>query len=334
MKAPIVLHRNGDIVPVRRDSDVVFISGRLDKETVRASTRRLYASKLAKVERLGYTLPLYDHDLVRFIEGLATNHTYSTIVGYVSAVKWYHHQHDLPTPDRYGLVKQSMKSLRKLKTEAGEQPTKAAPLVNDDLKLISDFYQKAPSARNDRNRIIIMLMYYAALRRQELVNLNIGDLWFSNRGVAITLRVTKNNKNHVFIGRNEDEPDLCVVSSLETFIAEFRADCEKDSPLFLSVHSSGRTFKNSRLTTNAVSDLVKYTMSQIGSQHADQYSGHSPRRGYVTDAVQLNENVIEISSNARMSVEVVKSYAEVSGSNVTDGIMHKMAEKRKTKTSN
>lgn len=326
---PLTHSQGEELIPVSVGSSVYITKGKLGKDKTRESTRKLYQSKLDKFERLGYTLPCFDNALINFIEDMATLNHFSTITGYVAAIKWYHRQNDLPTPDRFGLVKQALDELRRKKIEAGEQPHQATPMLNEDLQKISEYYSRKKGMLCIRNRAICMLMYYGSLRCSELVSIDVGRVRFDSRGMTITLPVSKNDKNIIRISRNKYEPELCAVDALEEFIRLHHVMSNRETPLFPSSHSSGRLKKGTRLPVNSVAELIRKAFYELGYEYVEDYSGHSPRRGYVTDAVHLNNNIIQIAAKARMSVGLVRRYAEVSTSHVSDDIMRKMARKRK-----
>lgn len=328
LPSPLSVSRdNRTYMPIAKGSDVMFRSGELHKDQVRHSTEDFYNTKIEKAKRLGLVFPCTEREVIEFVEELAYNYKYTTINGYVSAIKWYHADNDLPFPKATPLLDATMVGLRKKKIESGERVRQSEPFTYDDLKEACHYFDTHRSPIHRRNKVILMLMYYGSLRRSELAGMDFEDVVFKRHGCLIHLKVSKNNKNEVFIPRDVDNENLCPVACFEKFMTDYFSNYKGAVPIFRSCHSSGRSFKDCRITTNAISSMVKDTMEKLGHSNWNSYSGHAPRRGFVTDAVLENVNHVKIGKNARMSLSGVELYSQTNENETASEIMRRKSGK-------
>ena len=154
-----------------------------------------------------------------------------------------------------------------------------------------------------RNRAILLAGFGGALRRSEIVGLDVGDLEFvDGRGVVLTVRRSKTDQHGagaaVAIWRSDD-PDLCAPTALRRWL-EHRAARHADDPLFVGLRAGG-VMTATRLSDKAVVRLVKDTAEAVGDGDPGlmertfgnlavsvqrSYSGHSLRAGLATAAAE------------------------------------------------
>ena len=93
-----------------------------------------------------------------------------------------------------------------------------------------------------RNRAILLAGFGGALRRSEIVGLDVGDLEFvEGRGVVLTVRRSKTDQHGagqaVAVWRSDD-PDLCAPTALRRWL-EHRHARHSDDPLFVGLRAGG-----------------------------------------------------------------------------------------------
>lgn len=118
-----------------------------------------------------------------------------------------------------------------------------------------------------RDKAIVTVGFFGALRRSELVALNIEHVEFLEKGAVLRVVQSKTNLNavDVYLSRTKD-PSICPVLALQDWLA---ASEREDGPLFRAVLKGGKL--GNRLTGHAVSVIIK-------KHFGNEYSGHSCRR--------------------------------------------------------
>src|SRR5687767_5652050 len=167
-----------------------------------------------------------------------------------------------------------------------------------------------------RNRAILLAGFGGALRRSEIVALNIGDLKFvEGRGVVLTVRRSKTDQHGagqaVAIWRSDD-PDLCAPTALRRWL-EHRTARHADDPLFVGLRAGG-VMTTTRLSDKAVVRLVKDTAEAVGDGDPGlmertfgnlavsvqrSYSGHSLRAGLATAAAEAEAQLHDVMRQTR-----------------------------------
>jgi integrase len=168
-------------------------------------------------------------------------------------------------------------------------------------------YQGKGAALAARNRAMLLLGFGAALRRQELVGLNLADVELvEGRGIMVKLRRSKTDQHGegqgIAVPANEGEPDLCPARALKSWLVHrlTAGDIEgdaKDKPLFCAVTRFG-IVTGLRLSDKAVVRLVKAMAASVG-QDAARFSGHSLRAGFITEADAQEAGLSSIMRQAR-----------------------------------
>ena len=256
------------------------VKGRLEA-VFAPSTRRSYGSTLRLYERFcteNGLNPSEVRSVIAFCEHLAAQgRKMATIERHVAALRV-----------RYGIADDRLRLyLRGLRRTLGSAQSKKAPLTPTQLGLI-----RWDSGRKGlRDKALILVGFFGALRNSELVGLNIEDVEFVPEGAILTLRKSKTDQEgrgrEVAIGYAK-RADLCPVRALQTYMATLGRNT---GPLFVSMRKSQYT--QSRLSTYAVALIVKDYADRIGLDPR-QFSGLSLRAGFVTTAALMGATEDEI----------------------------------------
>jgi integrase len=260
------------------------------------STRRAYGSTLRLYERFCTENGLNPPDVgsvIAFCEYLAAQgRKMATIERHVAALRV-----------RYGIADDRLRLyLRGLRRTLGSAQSKKAPLTPTQLGLI-----KWDSGRKGlRDKALILVGFFGALRRSELVGLNVEDVEFVPEGAILTIRKSKTDQEgrgrEVAIGYAK-RPELCPVRALQSYI---HALGRNTGPLFVSMRKSQYT--HSRLSTDAVARIVKDYADRLGLDPR-QFSGLSLRAGFVTTAALLGASEDEIAlQTGHKSMTVLRGY--------------------------
>jgi site-specific recombinase XerD len=184
-------------------------------------------------------------------------------------------------------------TLTGIKRTLGTARNERAPLLTKDLRRA---VEAEPSMRN---RAILLLGFAAALRRSEIVALDVGDLEFTDDGVVVSLRFRKTDqegegtKIGVPYGSN---PMTCPVRTLKAYM-----DDMETGPLFVNRWGD-------RLSGRWVWMLVKNAVERIGMDPT-QFGGHSLRAGLATSAAKAGASERSImKQTGHKSLPMVRRY--------------------------
>ncbi len=213
----------------------------------------------------------------------------------------------------------------------------AAPAVPGVLRLMLAARPAPDMPLGARDRAMLLLGFGAALRRSELVSLTLGDVeTVPSRGLKLLVRRSKTDQqgqgHDIAVWANPDEPGVCPLAALETWLAHRRAAPDLDwtasasaraeRPLFCAVTKTGR-LSGAALSDKAVARLVKQAALDAGLD-PERYSGHSLRAGLATAAGDAGAGLAELMRQTRhKSTEVALSYlrpADLWRNNVTEGV--------------
>ena len=268
--------------------------------SIAPATRRAYQSDLRDFLTWGGIIPCDPEMLAQYLADRAQSHSPHTIGRRVVAISRAHSSLGLPDPSKTDLVRSVLRGIRRTN---GRPQRQAIPILRDDLFLILG---QMHSLRGIRDRALILVGFAAALRRSELVGIDVHDLRFVTEGVLIYLRRSKTDqagegrKIAVPFGRTS----ACPVKAVKQWMA---VSSITDGPVFRGVTKAG-VVSQSRLTDQSVSLIVKAYANAIGLP-ADGYSGHSLRAGLVTSAAKAGVSFSKIQQQTgHRSTEMLSRY--------------------------
>lgn len=144
-----------------------------------------------------------------------------------------------------------------------------------------------------RDAAMIATLYAAALRRQELVDLNLADLDLTERH----LRVLGKGSRERLVYLAED--------SLAALLAWIALRGRKVGPLFCRITKGGKITLH-RLTPQAVYCILRQRALEAG---IDSFSPHDLRRSAITDLLSADVDVLTVSSIAgHASADTTRRY--------------------------
>lgn len=199
----------------------------------------------------------------------------------LAAISQAHLAVGLPSPRASAVVKEVLKGIRRA---LGVAPLEKAPA---DVAVLKAMLGALPDTlRGRRDRALLLVGFAGALRRSELVSLNVGDLAFVEDGLQLHLRRSKTDpeargrKVGIPFGGG---PATCPVRVVKAWMLE--AGLER-GPVFRHVTRHGEVRR--RLTPHAVATIVKRAAAAAGHDPA-RFSGHSLRAGFATAAARAGK---------------------------------------------
>lgn len=226
-------------------------------------------------------LPIDPKEIVVWIEYLSsTGRALSTIDRSLATISQAHKFLGFDSPCSAPIVREVRKGIRR---ERGSRQKQAAPITIDILRRLID--RTDNNLLGSRDRAMLLIGWSGALRRSEIVSLNVDDLTFSPEGLAIVIRRSKTDQEGS--GRTIGIPfarsdSLCAARSVRAWLD--RAGI-KVGPIFRSL-AAARTADlflvgSARLSAQSVSLIVK-RLSKSAGLDPDSFSAHSLRAGMVT----------------------------------------------------
>lgn len=212
--------------------------------------------------------------------------------------------------DRVGRV------LKGIKRQCGSAPEQARAIAWKDLKKIVSHCDSLMIGLRDS--ALLTFGWASALRRSELVALNVGDLEIIDEGIIVTVRHSKTDQEGKGqkIGIPRAKNDLCPVVTIERWLKR-RSEkvLSPDEPVFVKIGAGGRgkwwwAIAGDRLSDRMVSSVVKQYAGLAGLDPS-QYSAHSLRRGFATEAGArgIPERIISRHTRHR-SIQVLRGYID------------------------
>jgi site-specific recombinase XerD len=246
-------------------------------------------------------VPASPGDVAQYLADLAdAGRTVSTIVRRASAIRYAHKLKGFEPPTNSEGVKTLLRGIRR---KLGCAPHQKAPAT---AKAISAITAKIPATLvGKRDRALLLLGFAAALRRSELVALNVADLERRNEGVIVHIRRSKTDQ--VGAGHQVAVPrgtKLRPVEAIEEWLAASKI---VEGPVFRSIDKGGN-LSAAPLTGASVALIVKRRCLAAGLDPS-AFSGHSLRAGFVTSALDSGADVLKVMDVTRHSdVKTLKAY--------------------------
>lgn len=156
-----------------------------------------------------------------------------------------------------------------------------------------------------RDRALILLGFAAALRRSELVALDVEQLQFSPRGVLVTITRSKTDQDQA--GQTVAVPYATASDELRAVRAWLAAADIHHGAVFRRLRR-GDHVSLDRLTAQSVALILKRRAKAAG-RAPEQLSGHSLRSGYITAAAAAGVEERKIQNVSRhKDIGVLRSY--------------------------
>jgi integrase len=194
--------------------------------------------------------------------------------------------------------------LREVRRKLGTAPRRAKrPFTLEMLERV----QWRPGFAGIRDRAMLLVGFYGALRIRELVGLNIEDTTEHEKGYIITIWRSKTDQEgrgrYVAIPRGGR---LKPAEALEAWLAVLREHGYTSGPLFRQVQR-GSVYPG-RIPVQTAQRVVKFYAAQL-EYDPREFSGHSLRAGFVTSAALRDapEDAIAVQTGHK-SVAVLRSY--------------------------
>jgi integrase len=174
-----------------------------------------------------------------------------------------------------------------------------------------------------RDRALLLVAFASAMRRSELVALDVADLEWTAEGLLIRIRKSKTDQEgfgaSVAIPKGET---ACPVAALRAWL---NASGITEGAVFRRIFNKrAQRMTDRRLAARNVAAVVKAGAARLGFDPST-FGAHSTRSGLVTSAVKRGVNLMKICDQTRhKSVDMLRVYcrdAELFAGNAAAGLL-------------
>jgi site-specific recombinase XerD len=323
---------SGELVKTANVAEFMRASKAKNTQIAYASDLRHFAAWCCKNEN--ESLPALPETVATYLAALAATHKFATIRRRAAALAFAHRSAGADNPLSHQGVKAVLEGIART---LGSAPVKKAALTAEllakavrkiaverraRLKRGSKGVQSQDFAENPQNealnqakpyltglrdRALLLLGFAAALRRSELVALNVNDVARHAKGALIIIGRSKTDQTGQ--GLTKAVPHGKKLKAIEALDAWLIAARIIEGPIFRAVH--GSTVLERRLTAGQVARIVKKRCAAIGLDPA-LFSGHSLRSGFITSAAEAGASLSKIADQAgHAKLDTTREYVQV-----------------------
>lgn len=270
------------------------------------NTRKAYQADIDHFLEQGGVLPAQPEAIVRYLNQNATTLNPRTLVRRATALRQWHRLQGVDDPTQDPLV---VKTLRGIARLHGRPKQQALALRVDDLDKVVAHLSQARSLMSCRDRALLLLGFFGAFRRSELVALQWEHIQFVSDGIIVMIPRSKTDQ--VGAGQHCVIPfgpaPRCPVRALIAWrdVAKFW-----EGSIFRQLSKTGNILSKA-ITAHHINRIVKACVKKAGLPNAKQYSAHSLRRGFATEAARLGASMPSIQRHGRWkTTRTVVEYIE------------------------
>jgi site-specific recombinase XerD len=234
-----------------------------------------------------------------YLSDLAHQGRKASTIGRKAAAIGYHHKiAGLEPPTGFEGVKAVMRGIRRT---IGTARTQKTPATADVIAAMLD--ATSPTLAGARDRALISFGFASAMRRSELVALEVADLVAVEDGYRVLIRRSKGDQEGE--GQEVAIPRGYRLRPVEYLQAWLAAAGITEGRVFRSVISG---HVGGSMTSFAISLRIKLLVQRAGHDPAT-FSGHSLRSGFLTSAAESGADVFKMMEVSRhKSMDTLRGY--------------------------
>jgi len=254
----------------------------------------------------GFKLPAAPQDVINYLVEHCKALNPRTLQRHLHSLKFAHKINNYVDPTADKRVEQVLKGIF---NTFGKPPKRAPPFTIEHMRAINSFYVEqhdnpcCPLKHPLRDNALLQLGFFGAFRRTEVVKIKFEHIEWKDEGIIILLPRSKGDQKAE--GQSVAIPkvrgDLCPVSVLKQWLDESKI-------------KSGYVFPNeygSHIGDHRFYIVVKDGAKAIGLPKWNDYSGHSLRRGFATEAAKRGASLLAIQRQGRwVNIDTMAKYIE------------------------
>ena len=270
------------------------------------NTRRAYQADIEHFEKIGGQLPATPESVAAYLRQCATSHNPRTLVRRLTAIRQWHKLQGVTDPTQSPLVIKTMRGIARIH---GRPKRQASALRLKDLDRLVVHLTSQDSLLSIRDRALLLLGFFGAFRRSELVSLKWADVAFVSDGIIITLPRSKTDQT--------GEGASCIIPfgnetrcPVRALIDWRHASNQWEGLIFRRISKTGTINKNG-ITAHHLNRLIQKVAIAVKLPNPELYSAHSLRRGFATESARLGASMPAIQRHGRWrSTKTVVEYIE------------------------
>ncbi|KAB0793714.1 hypothetical protein PPYR_13334 [Photinus pyralis] len=193
------------------------------------------------------------------------------------------------------LTPPEVRELAKKNAEVNLLPDKSRKVYEQRYKVFQDWCTE--------QKVILLMGYNGALRREELVNMDIDDVDIKADCIIVTIPKTKNNSPRVFVITNTE-----WIAMIKKYV-DLRAKNVKNNRFFLT-YRKGRCI-NCPIGINTMGNVCKDIASFLNLPTPERYTGHCFRRSSATPLANCGGDLLTLKQHGGWkSSAVAEGYVE------------------------
>jgi integrase len=200
----------------------------------------------------------------------------------LTAIRQWHDSQGLMDPTHHSLVKKTMEGIRRLHS----QPKKKAKALRleDLITMLSYLNEGISTHKKRRDKALLLIGFFSAFRRSELVGIQVSDLSWETEGLIIHLPRSKTDQQSTGLSRAIPfaEPSICPVRAMKIWLDTAQIT---QGSVFRSINRWDHIASNT-LPAAAINELLKKLGQECHFNFALELSSHSFRRGLSTSAAR------------------------------------------------
>ena len=269
-------------------------------------TKYTYATDIRHFENAGFSLPTNPDTLAMYLAKFRESLNPRTLRKRVYAISNWHKLHNKPDPTQSEVISSLLKSISRT---YGTPKKKALALRFGELDKLIKHLREKETLESIQAATLVLVGFWGALRRGEIAELKWEDVAFESQGIVLTLYETKSDKMRV--GQSVVIPlvqeNRCPVQAL----LEWRKiSGNYQGPVFRRISKDGQLL-NTKLSGWLVDKTFRRAVKSAKLLNAEEYSAHSLRRGFATEAAKKGAGMALIQKHGRWKdIKMVVEYIE------------------------
>lgn len=243
------------------------------------NTRRAYRSAVNHYLTWGGVLPADEGAIIRYLLTHAAMLNSRTLSLRITALSQWHVHQGFPDPASTPTVR---KTLTGIARTHGRPKKKAKALPIEDLERIVTLLAGAATLKAARDSALLQVGFFGALRRSELVGIDVGHLGWRQEGLEIMLPRSKTDPlgEGIVKAIPYGEGLCCPATALRAWLD---ASGISEGPVFRSI-SKWSVVASTALSAGTVNTVLADCAKLAELDYVPDLSSHSLRRGMATSA--------------------------------------------------
>lgn len=256
------------------------------------------------------SLPATEGTISLFVTSQEGYRALSTIRRYLSTISVAHRSAGYDSPCNYDSVRRIIKGISRSERRI---VNRASPISLEILHKMIDLC--GTSGTGFRDATLLIIGWSGALRRSELVSICMEDIEFVDNGMILIIPRSKTDQEgigvEIGIPKFHNEK-YCPVRRVQAWIKRYGI---KTGPIFRHLRRDASKWwienrDGKQISDRLVSSIIKKYIKKLGG-NPSKFSGHSLRRGFITEAAsyRIPDDIIQRHTR-HLSTENLKKYID------------------------